>query len=437
MSFTSSWFLIPQGTGIVAVILHQLPYQFPGLSTLSIIFWIINIILLITFSAIYFARFVKSPRNLIHAVLTNTTEAACLASICVASTSAIQMLVLVGVPAWSDVWSQIALVLWWINFAMAVASCLGIPLIFVHSINSEGGFIRSLTPATQLPLIAALTSAAGGGTLCQFGGISPGQQIPVIIASYLEIGIGVPLALALDILFLVKVFQTWDADDQDRPVLTAKVYTDMVLCGPWGQSSFALQGLGGALLHLAPYLEGGSGHSILLSSQSVRVLGYTSMFSGLLGWGQGTFWWLFAVASILRSNIIRMKQGTTIPFGLSTWAIVFPWVSRINVFVAVLSYVANRWTGSLHKRSHATEQNLKFLRLSRMVHDACRLARTHLVRLYRIHNSVGLVREACDCKLQLAPVSYTAHLNISRSCFTGQACASRYLSTTLFSASRS
>jgi hypothetical protein len=30
-SFASQWFLIPQGTGIISVILHQLHYQFYGL----------------------------------------------------------------------------------------------------------------------------------------------------------------------------------------------------------------------------------------------------------------------------------------------------------------------------------------------------------------------------------------------------------------------
>lgn len=32
---SSQWFLIPQGTGILSVILHQLHYQFRGLDVIS------------------------------------------------------------------------------------------------------------------------------------------------------------------------------------------------------------------------------------------------------------------------------------------------------------------------------------------------------------------------------------------------------------------
>src|ERR1700709_2274400 len=38
-SFKSQWFLIPQGTGILAIILHQLQYQFNGLTIISDILW--------------------------------------------------------------------------------------------------------------------------------------------------------------------------------------------------------------------------------------------------------------------------------------------------------------------------------------------------------------------------------------------------------------
>jgi len=33
------------GTGIVAILLHQLPYQFPGLTVISIIFLCLNVLL--------------------------------------------------------------------------------------------------------------------------------------------------------------------------------------------------------------------------------------------------------------------------------------------------------------------------------------------------------------------------------------------------------
>lgn len=325
--FVSPWFLLPQGTGIVAVILHQLDYQFRGLHTIAIIIWLIELVLLAVAFPLYVARFMQSPRRMAYAVINSTTEAACLASISVAFTSAIQMMVLVVVPSsWGGPsWGMAAFIMWWINTAMAVVAVLGIPLIFVHSIHAEGGFIRSLTPTTQLPLIAALTSAAGAGTLCEFAMLSDAQKLPMMIVSYLEIGIGVPLALALDILFMVRVFQNWDTDTDAEIFAREQSHTDMVLCGPWGQSSFALQLIGKSLLEMSSRI--GSESSVMFSARGAETIAYASMFSGLVGWGQGTFWWVFAVASISKSTWNRVKRKSPVPFGLPTWAIVFPWVS--------------------------------------------------------------------------------------------------------------
>lgn len=45
-NFSSQWFLVPQGLGVVAVILHQLDYQFDGLSIISVVIWLYTIALL-------------------------------------------------------------------------------------------------------------------------------------------------------------------------------------------------------------------------------------------------------------------------------------------------------------------------------------------------------------------------------------------------------
>ncbi|KAK5994788.1 Sulfite efflux pump SSU1-like protein [Cladobotryum mycophilum] len=324
----SSWFLLPQGTGILAVVLHQLDYQFHGLKTISVILWIINMVLLLLFSVTYLTRFAISPSTACRHILSDTTEAACLASISIAFTSALQMLAMVVVPSWGGhTWSLIVYVLWWINCGMAISSCLGLPLIFIHSIHEEGGFIKCLTPTTQLPLIAALTSAAGAGTLCQYAMLSASQQVPMIIVAYLEIGLGLPLALGLDVLFLACVLLPWQKRTGSEPLMEWQVYTDMVLCGPWGQSSYALQSLGMAILKLEDRLSryAGSDSAVLLSNQAAGPIGYVSMFVGLIAWGQGTFWWVFAVSRISSHVFHCLKTKSPLPFGVPTWAIIFPW----------------------------------------------------------------------------------------------------------------
>lgn len=257
-SFTTRWFLIPQGTGILAIVLNQLPYQFHGLHTISIVFWFLNIVLLAGMLAIFLLRLLASPRVVARSIATDTTEAACTASISIAFMSCIQMLSLVVIPSWGGRgWSLAVYILWWVNCALAVLACIGLPDVFVRSIRSEGGLARSFTPVVQLPLIAALTSAAGAGTLCQSAVLSGAQKVPMIVVAYLEIGLALPTVLAFDVLYLARLLQPWeDPAGSHHEFPPEQMYSHMVLCGPWGQSSFALQTLGKAVFQL----KGGLAH---------------------------------------------------------------------------------------------------------------------------------------------------------------------------------
>ncbi|KJK82273.1 hypothetical protein H634G_02467 [Metarhizium anisopliae BRIP 53293] len=337
-SFTTRWFLIPQGTGILAIVLNQLPYQFHGLHTISIVFWFLNMVLLAAMLAIFLLRLLASPRVVARSIATDTTEAACTASISIAFMSCIQMLSLVVIPSWGGRgWSLAVYILWWVNCALAVLACIGLPDVFVRSIRSEGGLARSFTPVVQLPLIAALTSAAGAGTLCQSAVLSTAQKVPMIVVAYLEIGLALPTVLAFDVLYLARLLQPWEEPaGSHHEFPPEQMYSHMVLCGPWGQSSFALQTLGKAVFQL----KGGFGASgqgaLLFSNQGADTVAFASILVGLVNWGQGTFWWAFAIVSITRAVVARLKQNHSIAFHLSLWATVFPWQV---VYEAMIEFV--------------------------------------------------------------------------------------------------
>ena len=315
-SFTSQWFLVPQGTGIIAVVLHQLDYQFHGLNIISYIFWLLTIILLLGMLIIYIARCVIFPHKVAHSIARDISESACLASISISYTSIIQMMVLALVQGgWGKGWGIAAYVLWWTNVAMAVLVVVGVPFVYIRLYPSGK---PHLSPGSQLPMIAALTVAAGAGTICQFAEISPQLQIPAIVVSYLLVGLGLPLAFALDVLFWARLLDRSLPDRQHT-------FQDMILCGPWGQASFAMQALGGAVMKgsFASY-----SHGTFLTAQAAGPVGYVSIFAGLLSWGMGTFWWLFAILSILHGSTNDRKL-TGIPYGLVAWSIVFPMVRYI------------------------------------------------------------------------------------------------------------
>jgi len=235
-NFPSQWFLIPQGTGIVGLILYRLDYQFNGLHTLAKIVWIYTIVLLGLVLFLYILRILVYPRHVCQQLRISLIETSCLSSISIAITSILQLASLTygghaGLPIY---------ILWWFNTALSVIACLGIPYIQLMFQPPE---IHSnfLPPSILLPFIAALTSAAGGGTICRTADISPRLQVPALIVSYLEVGMGLALAAAVYTLILYQHLHHIHPPPD-------KVYQDMILCGPFGQGSFALQILGEAVV---------------------------------------------------------------------------------------------------------------------------------------------------------------------------------------------
>ena len=311
-NFTSQWFLIPQGTAIIALILHQLDYQFRGLEVIADIFWLLSIVLLFATVTAYLLRIAVHPKQVLTALSTDVVESACLSCVSITCTVIIQMIAVSVVREWGGRWSEAVYVLWWINTALAVVACIGLPYLFVR-VEPPG--VSSVPPSVVMPLIAAFTSAAGGGVICRYGALTDAQQVPVIVVCYLLVGLAMPLTIAYDAVFLSRLFDGSFPSKQ-------KTYQLMILCGPLGQGSFALQILGEVVQRgsFAGYNRG-----MFLTEKAALPIAYASQFLGLMTWGYGTFWWAFAVISLAQEAVAQSRKGS-FSFSLSAWSLVFPWV---------------------------------------------------------------------------------------------------------------
>lgn len=312
-NFTSQWFLVPQGTGAVALVLHQLGFQFRGLAIISQCFWVLTIVMLSSMLLTYSTRAVLNPAHVTKLLRTSIMETACLASISIAFSTIIQMTALNLVDTWGQAWGIVAYVLWWINLAMAV-SCLAIIYIFV-GMEAEG--IDLVPVAIRLPPIALLTVAAAGGVVCRYGQLPPHLQVPVTIVAFLCLGAGLMLALMCDAAFLVAVFdRSWPKEQ--------KIFSVMIACGPYGQGSFAMQILGNVVQRGA--FSDGVEMSKFISPGDERIVSVCTTLLALLLWGYGTFWWVFACIAIVHEFTSQTRALLRWDQSLAAWSLVFPWV---------------------------------------------------------------------------------------------------------------
>lgn len=310
-NFSSSWFLAPQGVAIIAAILHQLHYQFDALPILAKIVWIYAIVLFILSLAIYITRAVLYPKHVLHQIRTSVVEASCLSSIPIAFTSIIDMISL----QYSGSADLVAYILWWISTALSITSVIGVPYL---QLKMQPSGLEHVPPSFLLPMISILTSAAGGGTIAENSSLSARLRVPAIIISYMELGAGMALTICVDACIMYHHF------DQDSPVRD-NAYQDMVLCGPFGQASFALHILGSAVLHSFGEYNRGT----LLTEQAAVPISFVSQFAGVMAWGFSTFWWLFAILSIVYTLHVQSGGWRNVEFSLRAWALIFPWVSLI------------------------------------------------------------------------------------------------------------
>jgi tellurite resistance protein TehA-like permease len=109
-------------TGVVSILLHQLPYNGNWLQIISVIFFVLNICLFVVFSIISILRYTMYP-ELILAVIRHPHQSLFLATFPVGLATIINMIVFVCVPVWGHGMAILAWVLWWIDSAIALAIC--------------------------------------------------------------------------------------------------------------------------------------------------------------------------------------------------------------------------------------------------------------------------------------------------------------------------
>ncbi|GMQ52180.1 MAG: C4-dicarboxylate ABC transporter [Pseudomonadales bacterium] len=292
--FTPNWFAVTMGTGILSAALPHL--GLPGAALLGQTLWLLNLLLFALFFGLYAARWLLYF-NEARRIFGHATVSMFIGTIPMGLATLINGLPSHGVALWGEAAMTLALPLWWLDVALALACGVGIPyLMFTRQEHS----IDQMTAVWLLPVVAAEVAAASGGLLIPW--LAAEQAYAVLVTSYVLWACSVPVALSILVILLLRMA----VHKLPHRNMAA---SSLLALGPLGTGALGLLLLGQA----ATEVFAAQG----LSSVGVVAHGL-GIVGGLLLWGLGLWWLLLALLIICR----YLREG--MPFNLGWWAFTFP-----------------------------------------------------------------------------------------------------------------
>ncbi|CAM1511358.1 Fc.00g088710.m01.CDS01 [Cosmosporella sp. VM-42] len=298
-NFTPSWFAVNMGTGIVSILLHDLPYNSEWLKYVSYIFFCLNIALFTVFLGISIARYVLYP-EIWGAMISHPGQSLFLGCFPMGFATIINMMVFCC-KQWGDGFIYLAWGFWWIDVWLSIATCITMPFIVMHR-HRPG--LQNITAALLLPIVPAIVAAASGGIIAE---VLPNKAhaMTTIITSYVLWGIGESFSACVLALYFHRL------TIHSIPPKEAIVSVFLPI-GPLGQGGYGIQQLGKVALTLVPE-SSAFGDMAARGGEILYVLG---VFLAILMWGFALVWLSFALISI-----ITMQH---FPFNMGWWGFTFP-----------------------------------------------------------------------------------------------------------------
>lgn len=296
LNFTPSWFSVTMGTGIVSILLHNLPYNATWLYWISVVIFCLNILLFTIFLGISIVRYTYF-RGLFQFMINHPVQSLFTGTFPMGLATIVNMIVFVCVPAWGHWATVLAWTLWWIDVVVAVTTCFYLPFVIMYKHESE---LSKMTAAWLLPIVSTIVAAATGGIVAEILP-NPQHQLWTVLTSYVLWGTGFPLAMVV----LVVYFHRLTIHKLPPREVIVSVFLPL---GPIGQGSFAIMQLGKVAKKVFPVTG-------TIDPEAGTTFYNVGVAFALIIWGYGLIWLFLALASITRSKF---------PFNMGWWGFTFP-----------------------------------------------------------------------------------------------------------------
>lgn len=297
-------------SGALAGLIYNCPYGFNGQDVIAGVFFAVDLVLYIIFSAIFILRFVwfrKAAYEEIASSMVELTFMACWPISFMTLTTGVA--VIISNTSWGGhPFSIVSYVMFWI---VSLWDLLILLWAFISLIRRHEAYDNRMPFSIIIPAVSVATMAITGANVAVFAkDLSARLAIPMMILSFNWVGVGILLGIILYVyLFHSLLSQGWPSPDQTP--------TMFILVGPMGQSAAALQLLGMAANTKHRFADYNTG--TFLTAEAAQGLDSACILVALLFNGLGVIWLFLGIYAMIERTLKKELRWTP------SWnAIIFP-----------------------------------------------------------------------------------------------------------------
>lgn len=308
LHFTPSWFSVNMGTGISAILLHQLPYQFNGLGIISNVIFGLNVVLFLLFVAVSVARYTIWP-TMGPTMLFHPSQSLFLGTFAMGFATIVNMCALSVAPAWGPKFAIFTWVLWWIDAVFSIIICIGVPFL---QFTRHDQSLDKVSGVWFLPVVSTIVAAASGGIVAET--LPPAHARLTLEVSWILWGTGFPLAVLLMALYYARL-----AIYKIPPA--ALIVSAFLPLGPCGQGAFGILKISDTLRSVTTKTGQAliAGQTVQEAQTFADVIYAATIPIALVIWGLGLVWLALAVGFLLDLAAVQ-----SLTFNLGWWGFTFP-----------------------------------------------------------------------------------------------------------------
>ena len=297
---------------------YSVPYRFPGLRTIGLVFFLANIGLYIILWVMILTRFYLYPYTF-RASFRHPTESLFIPAFAVSFGTILINIVEYGTNHTGQWLTHAILILFWFDAALAFILSITIYLILW---STQSFTIARMTPIWIFPAYPLLIIGPHAAQLSSQN-LSPHSSLQVIVGGFTIQGIGFLVSLTIYSAFVYRLMTQKLPSEPLRPGMFVSV----------GPSAFTVSGTVGMAFNIPTILDSLNTKDYMGVPTPLASAILTLIANWTCLWLWGLAFWFFFIS--LLSNIVCFRRSHHMPFSRTWFSFVFPQTALTNATFAI------------------------------------------------------------------------------------------------------